>query len=296
MKSKARSASFLTVVALPLLFALALGPAGCQEAVWVFPQEGSVQEGPFDVQVFWSPEMVASTLRVAMNDHEITGSHFRASAGEGFRGMMVQPRPGRKLLSAQLRDSTGVPFGATAIFTATSTADRQNFAGGPLRFECEDSFLNSPIQIPGFDLSLGLSEKICRALPIIGWFPSGDASFPVDSGPLPVLFGIFPKPVSYDKDPEIANGISLSPVELGLTLDFDPDDPAQEGRVCRASFVMAGTILPGEVSDDGMQGPAVMVQSLREVSLSVVSGGVCEHRFTSPGDVDIMTFNYVARN
>ncbi len=95
-------------------------------------------------------------------------------------------------------------------------------------------------------------------------------------------------------DGTIPNGISLSPVELALSFDFNPADPGQEGKVCRASFVMAGTILPVQPAISGLY-HAAMVQGLREVSLSVVSGGECEAQFTSPSDVDFMTFNYLAR-
>jgi hypothetical protein len=277
-----------------LLLSLHLGPAGCQNTVWVCPEEGSVQEGPFGVQVYWAPEMVASTLRVSMNNEEITGHLSPADIAEGVLGVMIRPLPGRKLLSAQLNDSLGIPFGATSVFTSTSTVGRDGFGGGLLTFECESSFLNSPIQVPGFDLDLGLSERICQALPIRGLFPSGDSAFPAGSDLPPVLFGVFPKQVTYDVNAEIPNGISLSPVELGLSLPFDPLDPGQEGKVCGFSFVMEGTILPVDVAmADQIHG--VMVQSLRELSLSLVSGGQCELLFTSPADRDIMTFNYVAR-
>jgi ketosteroid isomerase-like protein len=61
------------VAGLLLLLALALGPVGCQETVWVEPDDGSVQEGPFDAQVYWASDMVPSTLRVSLNNEEITG-------------------------------------------------------------------------------------------------------------------------------------------------------------------------------------------------------------------------------
>lgn len=282
------------VTGLLLLLSLPLGPLGCQNTVWISPEDGSVQEGPFGVEIYWAPEMVGSTLRVSMNNEEITGHLSPASIVGGVLGVMIRPLPGRKLLSAQLNDSLGIPFGATSIFTSTSTGGREGFGGGLLTFECESSFLNSPIQLPGFDLDLGFSERICQALPISGLFPSGDSVFPAGSYLPPVLFGLFLKQVTYDVDAEVPNGISLSPVQLGLSLPFDPLDPGQEGKVCGFSFVMEGTILPVDVQiADEIRG--VMVQSLREVSLSLVSGGECELLFTSPADRDIMTFNYVAR-
>jgi hypothetical protein len=116
----------------------------------------------------------------------------------------------------------------------------------------------------------------------------------VSSDPLPVLFGLFPKEVTFDADDAIPNGISVSPVELALSFDFNPADPAEEGKLCRASFVMEGTILPVQAAISGLY-HAAMVQTLREVSLSLVSGGECEVQFTSPSDVDVMTFNYLAR-
>lgn len=294
MTRTARRRLSLPISGLFILAAIGLGPAGCQNTLWVFPEDSSVQQGPFDVQVYWSPEMIDRTLRVSMNNQEITGNLAPAAEVDGVLGMMLDSLPGRKLLSAQIHDSYGMPYVAASVFTATSKASRESFPGGLLTFECDNSFLNSPIQIPGFDLDLGLSEVICESLPIIGLFPSGDSAFPVDSG-LPVLFGIFPRQVTYDVDSGTSNGISLSPVELGVSFDFDPADPSSEGKVCRASFVMAGTILPGGISALDQQGPPVMVQSLREVSLSLVWGGECEHLFTSAADRDIMTFNYVAR-
>jgi hypothetical protein len=295
MTRTARRRLSLPVSGLLILVAIGFGPSGCQNTLWIFPEDSSVQQGPFDVQVYWSPEMIAPSLRVSMNNQEITGNLAPAVELDGVLGMMLDTLPGRKLLSAQIHDSYGIPYVAASIFTATSKASRETFPGGLLTFECENSFLNSPIQIPGLDLDLGLSEAICEALPIIGLFPSGDSAFPVGSELPPVLFGVFPRQVTYDVDTATTNGISLSPVELGVSFDFDPADPAKDGKVCRASFVMAGTILPGRVSSLEEQGPPVMVQSLREVSLSLVSGGQCEHLFTSPADRDIMTFNYVAR-
>jgi hypothetical protein len=284
-----------------LLVALALGPTGCQDLVWILPEDGSVQRGPFNVQVYWSPDMVPSTLRVEMNDQDITGSMSPASMAPssdveiaGVLAVLMNPFPGRKLLTAQMSDSYGLPYGATSIFTATSTAARQGFSGGSMVFECVGSFLNSPIQMPGLDLDLGLSEALCNALPISGVFPSGGSSFPVGSGDLPILFGVFPKDVTFDVDRAVPNGISLSPIEMGLSFDFNPENPAHEGRLCRASFVMQGTVLPIQTAIAD-QYHAAMFQSLREVSLAVVSAGECESRFTSPAHMDIMTFNYMAR-
>ncbi len=302
MKPTSYSRPSFVVFGLLLTVALALGPVGCEEMVWVLPEDGSVQQGPFDVQVYWSPDMVPSTLQVAMNDEEITGSMspsaatgmLPASEIAGVMGMLINPFPGRKLLSAQMLDSYGLPHGATSIFTATSTTGRAGFAGGLMMFECTDSFLNSPLQIPGVDLDLGFSELICKVLPISGLFPAGDSAFPVSSDPFPVLFGLFPQEVTFDVDGTIPNGISLSPVELALSFDFNPADPAHEGNLCRASFVMEGTILPVQAAISGLY-HAAMIQSLREVSLSLVSGGECEAQFTSPSDVDVMTFNYLAR-
>ncbi len=284
-----------------LLLALALGPAACQDMVWLLPEDGSVQRGPFSVQVYWSPDMVPSTLRVAMNDQDITGSMSPASMAPssdfdvaGVLAVLMNPFPGRKLLTAQMNDTYGLPYGATSIFTVTSIAARGAFSGGSMVFECMSGFLNSPIQIPGLDLDFGVSEVLCKALPISGVFPPGDSSFPVGSGDLPILFGLFPKEVTFGVDRAVPNGISLSAVELGLSFDFNPKDPAHEGRLCRASFVMQGTVLPVQAAIAD-QYHAAMFQSLRKVSLGVVSGGECESRFTSPADMDIMTFNYLAR-
>jgi hypothetical protein len=143
-------------------------------------------------------------------------------------------------------------------------------------------------------MDLGFSEIISAVLPISGLFPAGDSAFPVSSDPLPVLFGLFPHVVTFDVDDTIPNGISISPVELALSFDFNPADPAEEGNLCRASFVMQGTILPVQAAISGLYHGA-MVQTLREVSLSLVSGGECEERFSSPEGVDVMTFNYLAR-
>ncbi len=170
MKPTAHSSPSLVVFGLLLTLALAFGPVGCEETVWVLPEDGSVQQGPFDVQVYWSPDMVPSTLQVAMNDEEITGSMGPSAAAgmlpareiAGVMGMLINPFPGRKLLSAQMLDSYGLPYGATSIFTATSTTARAGFSGGLMVFECTDSFLNSPLQIPGVDLDLGFSEGICK--------------------------------------------------------------------------------------------------------------------------------------
>jgi hypothetical protein len=283
-----------------LVLAVAFGSSACQDMVWVSPEDGTVQQGPFDVQVYWSPGMVPSTLQVSLNNEEISGSMSpatRASSGEveiaGVLGLQINPFPGGKLLSAQMKDSNGLPYAATSIFTATSATSRTGFDGGAMVFECTDSFLNSPLQLPGVDMDLGISEMICKVLPITGLFPAGSSDFPVSSDPFPLLFGIFPKQVTFDEDDAIPNGISLSPVELGLSFGFDPADPGEEGKVCHASFVMKGTVLPVQpaIAD---QYHAAMIQSLREVSLSVVSGGTCEEQFTSSGDVDIMTFNYLA--
>ncbi len=285
-----------------LFLALAMVTSGCQEAIWVLPENGSVKEGPFDVEVFWSPDMVASTLRVSMNDEEITSGMSPAASVSiepdveiaGVMGMLIHPFPGRKLLSAQMLDSHGLPHSVTSIFTSTSTTPRSGFEGGAMVFECVNSFLNSPIQIPGFDLDLGFSEVMCMMLPVSGMFPAGTSAFPVASDPFPLLYGLFPKAVTYDVDPSVPNGISVSPVELGLSFDVNPADPAQEGKVCEASFKMAGTLLPVHSAISGLY-HASMVQTLREVSLSLVKGGACENLFTSPPDVDVMTFNYVAR-
>lgn|GEM_PF-1573892 len=302
MKPTTLSRRSFLVFGLVLSVALALGPVGCEETVWVFPEDGSVQQGPFDVQVWWSPDMVPSTLQVAMNDEEITGSMSPSAATgmspaveiAGVMGMPINPFPGKKLLAAQMLDSYGLPHGATSIFTATSTTRRAAYAGGLMVFECMDSFLNSPLQIPGVDLDLGFSEMICKMLPISGLFPAGDSAFPVGSDSFPILFGILPQEVTFDADDTIPNGISLSPVELALSFDVNPADPAQEGNLCRASFVMEGSVLPVQEAVSGLY-HATMVQSLREVSLSVVSGGECEAQFTSPSDADFMTFNYLAR-
>ena len=302
MKPTNHSRPCLAVFGLLLTLLLALGPVGCEETVWIFPEDGSVQQGAFDVQVYWSPDMVPSTLQIAMNDEEITNSMSpgvamrMASAteiGEGL-GVLINPFPGKKLVSAQMLDSYGLPYGATSIFTATSATGRAGFAGGLMVFECTDSFLNSPLQIPGVDLDLGFSEVICKGLPISGLFPAGDSAFPVSSEPFPVMFGLFPQAVTFDVDGTIPNGISTSPVELALSFDFNPEDPTQEGKVCRASFVMEGTVLPVQPEISGLY-HAAMVQSLKQVSLSLVSGGECEALFTSPSDVDVMTFNYMAR-
>ncbi len=310
MKPTTHPRPSLVVFGLLLTLALALGPVGCEEAVWVFPEDGSVQQGPFDVQVYWSPDMVASTLQVAMNNEVVTdsmcpaasiGMSPAASTGmspgaeiAGVMGMLTNTFPGKKLVSAQIMDSNGLPYGATSIFTVTSATGRAGFAGGLMVFECTDSFLNSPLQIPGLDLDVGFSEAICKGLPISGLFPAGDSAFPVSSDPFPVMFGLFPKEVTFDVDGTIPNGISTSPVELALSLDFNPEDPTQEGKICRASFVMEGAILPVQPEISGRY-HAAMVQSLKQVSLSLVSGGECEVLFTSPSDVDVMTFNYVAR-
>jgi hypothetical protein len=208
--------------------------------------------------------------------------------------MLINSLPGKKLLSAQMNDTYGLAHSATSIFTATSTTPREGFAGGPMLFECADSFLNSPIQVPGFDLDLGISEVICTMLPIGGQFPAGASAFPVDSDPFPVLFGAFSKQVTFDVDDTIPNGISMSPVELALSLDLDPADPAQDGKLCAASFVMEGTVLPVEAADAGLY-HAAMAQTLRDVSLSFVTGGECVPEFTSPGGAEVMTFNYLAK-
>ncbi len=302
MKGTVVRKPFSAISGLLLCLALALGPVGCQDAIWVLPENGSVKQGPFDVEVYWSSEMVASTLQVSMNQVEITPNLSPASSVSitpdveiaGVMGMWIHPFPGRQVLTAQMLDTYGLPHGVTSIFTSTSTAPRQDFEGGLMVFECLNSFVNSPIQIPGIDLDLGFSEGICMMMPISGLFPSGDSAFPVVSDPLPVLYGLFPKSVTYDVDASIPNGISVSPVEVGLSLDFDPADPTQEGNVCEASFVMAGTILPVDPAISGLF-HAGMVQTLREVSLSLVSEGECVNLFTSPADVDVMTFNYAAR-
>lgn len=301
MRSKDRSRPGSGVSGLLIVLALALVAAGCQDMVWVLPEDGSVQRGSFNVQVYWSPGMVPSTLRVSINNEEITGSLSPAAMAPsseveiaGVLGMPMNPFPGRKLLTAHMKDSKGLPYGDTSVFTSTSWTARKGFEGGAMVFECVDSFLNSPVQIPGMDLDLGVSEIICNVLPISGVFPSGDSVFPVDSGALPLLYGLFPKNVTYDEDRAVPNGISLSPVEMGLSFDFNPADPAHEGRLCRASFVMEGTVLPVQAAiADRYHG--AMFQTLREVSLSVVEGGECENRFASPPDMDIMTFNYLAR-
>ncbi len=290
------------IAGLFLLFALVLGPVGCQDMVWVAPDDGSVQQGAFNVQVYWSAEMVPSTLRVALNNEEITGSMAPASMSPSFsaeaeiagvRGMVINPFPGKKLLSAQMNDTYGLPHSATSIFTAASSTPREAFAGGAMVFECTDSFLNSPIQVPGFDMDLGVSELLCKMIPISGIFPAGTSAFPVDSDPFPVLFSVFPEQVTFDLDDTIPNGISLSPVELALSLDFDPGDPSQEGNLCGASFVMEGTVLPVE-SSVASRYHAAMTQTLRDVSLSFVSGGECVPEFTSPEGAEVMTFNYLA--
>ena len=247
MKPTIHSNPSLAVFGLLLTLALAFGPVGCEEAVWVLPEDGSIQQGAFDVQVYWSPDMVPSTLQVAMNDEEITGSMgpsaatgmLPASEIAGVMGMLINPFPGRKLLSAQMLDSYGLPHGATSIFTATSTTGRAGFSGGLMVFECTDSFLNSPLQIPGVDLDLGFSEVICKMLPISGLFPAGNSAFPVSSDPFPVLFGIFPQEVTFDVDDTIPNGISLSPVELALSFDFNPADPGSRGE-CLPSLLCDG--------------------------------------------------------
>jgi hypothetical protein len=143
------------------------------------------------------------------------------------------------------------------------------------------------------DLDLGLSEAICQLFPIIGIFPPGDSGFPV-SPIRPFLYGVVPQQVTFDVDDRIPNGISLSPVELGLVLDVDPADPENAGEVCELSFAMEGTILPVQAPVPG-EIHAAMVQGLRELSLSLVSEGQCVHQFTSSADRDLMTFNYVAR-
>jgi hypothetical protein len=302
VKPTLHSRSSLAVFGLLLSVALAFGPLGCEQTVWVFPENGTVQQGPFDVQVYWSPDMVPSTLQVAMNDEKITDSMSPAAAAgvlpdveiAGVVGMRINPFPGKKLLTAQMLDGQGLPHLATSIFTATSITGRAGFAGGHMVFEPANSFTNSALQIPGVDMDLGVSEIISAVLPVSGLFPAGDSAFPVSSDPLPVLFGIFPKMVTFDVDDTIPNGISLSPVELALSFDFNPANPADEGKLCRASFVMEGTILPVQAAISGLYHGA-MVQSLREVSMSMVTEGECVSRFSSAPGEDVMTFNYLAR-
>ena len=142
MKSTAYSRPLFVFSGLLLLLSLSLGPVGCQDMVWLSPEDGSVQQGPFDVQVYWSPDLVPSTLQVALNNEEITGSMSPASMSPSFaaeaeiagvRGMLINPFPGKKLLSAQMNDTYGLPHSATSIFTATSTTPRDGFAGNRRR-------------------------------------------------------------------------------------------------------------------------------------------------------------------
>ena len=185
MKPTAYSTAWSLISGLLVVLALAFGPVGCQDgAVWVLPEQGSIQQGAFELKVYWSPGMVPSTLQVSINDQEITSSMSPTSASPftgtevgGVVGLLINPLPGRKLLSAQMQDANGMPYGATSIFTSTSWTPRSGFAGGAMVFECKHSFMNSAYQIPGFDLDLGFSEGLCAMLPISGVFPSGDSAF-----------------------------------------------------------------------------------------------------------------------
>ncbi len=282
-----------TILGMLCLLLLGGFSSGCQDAVWIDPEDGSVQEDPLDVRVFWSPEMDPDSLRVSLNNEEIT-DRFTLSATGLEATTQLDLLPGRKMLTAQLGDQYGLPYSATSIFTVTSSVPREDFPGGYLNFQCESSFVNSKLQVPGLDLDQGFSEMLCGLLPIQGIFPSGESALPREAAGPPLLYGVFPAEVGYNVDEQIPNGIALSPVELGVTLDVDPSDPEEDGNVCAVSVVMEGTIIPMDaVSASGIK--AVMIQAVKQLSVSLVSEGECQAQMTTASDRDLMTFNYVAR-
>jgi len=280
----------LVVCVVPLL---ALPFSGCTNGpIWVLPFEGSVQTLPLNLEIHWVDGLDSQTLSATMNSRDLVPQLL---FGENFATASVSDVPGRKLLSALMLDSSGFPYTATSVFTAASAAPRESFPGGPMSFTCESSFVHSALQIPGRDMDFGFTDEVCNVLSIQGLFPSGDSEFPVRSDPVPLLYGIFPRQVVFDVDQSTPNGISISPVNVSVSLPFDPLDPKQRGRPCAVSFVMQGTILPA--GDDETAGGilAGMTQTVKGLSLSVVSSqGECVPFYTFPSGLDLISFNYVA--
>ena len=279
------------VLPLVLFLALHTGLLGCMNgSVEVFPETGSVEQGPFDAQVVWTPELNSETLKVSLNNEDVTPLFEK---DEGFASVRMDLTPGRKMISAQLMDSIRIPYIASSIFTATSDLPRESFQGGLLSFSCESGFLNSPVQIPGIDLDMGFLENLGSLLGVTGVFPSGDSDFP--STPVfPLIFGLIPKQVTHSVHEEIPNAIALSPVDMTLPYPFDPEDPEQEGNICEFSFLLEGTILPAAENPEPGDVKAVMIQDLKEVTISTVTEGECTPLFTLPPEIVLITFNYTA--
>lgn len=284
-------AGLALVVCLAPLLGLPL--SGCTNGpIWVLPSEGSVQTLPVDLEIHWVDGLDSQTLRATMNSRDLGQDLL---VGENSATASVSEVPGRKLLSALMLDLSGFPYTATSVFTAASAAPRESFPGGPMSFVCESSFVHSALQIPGMDMDFGFTDEVCNVLGIQGLFPSGDSEFPVGSDPVPLLYGIFPRQVVFDIDRSTPNGISISPVDISVSLPFDPLDQKQMGRPCALSFVMQGTILPAGDEETAGGIPAGMTQTIRGLSLSIVSSrGECAPFYTFPSGLDLITFNYVA--
>jgi hypothetical protein len=247
------------------------------------PASGTVESGEFILGAIWPPTLDRNTFAATLNEQDIT-SIFTLEATDAIA--TINPIPGEKLFVVTLRNNFNVPSTGSSIFTVTSTLARENFPGGLLVFQCSESFLNSPIQIPGFNV-----DSICSLMPVAGVFPSGSSTFPYTVS-LPILFGIFPAYPTFNYDSTVSNGISVSPVNIGINL-LDPTVPGNEGKVCYFGAAMHGVILPSGVSTPGGY-KAVMVQRLNSITISTVQGGQCLPIFLSPSSVDLITFNYYA--
>ena len=199
LHSNTHPESSLRLLLLVTVCILAL--TGCVETILIeTPLPGSVEEGDVFVRISWDPTIDSTGLLITVNGTDVTGdfSFPDSSTAEASLSLI----PGKKFLSVTMPNGPIWAMSASAIFTVTSTCPREEFVGGFLEFTCESSFFDLPISIPGLDAGLGLTDLLCEMLPISGVFPTGEAQLP-KSTLLPVLFGVFPKIMTFTEDPEV---------------------------------------------------------------------------------------------
>ena len=242
-------------------------------------------------QVQWADDLEARDLMVFQNNVDISDQFVMDGA---VATADLNPAPGKKIITAQV--TLNVPLGdfelplpaaATSIYMATSSLAREQFLGGAMLFGCTEGLVLSPVQIPGMDLDGGLLDLVCQAVPVtsIAGIPAGSALTDPVVGHL--FYGIFLYEVIFSADPDIVNGISISPIDIAL--DFDD---TEEGSMCELSGVMKGTILPVSETLVAGQVHAAMVQTWSDVSVSVISGGECTPALDFPEDTEVIGFNY----
>ena len=154
-------------------------------------------------------------------------------------------------------------------------------------FGCTEGLLLSPVQIPGMDMDGGLLDMACQALPVtsLAGIPAGsDLTNPVASF---LIYGVLIYEVTFSADPDIVNGISISPIDIVI-----PFDNTEEGSMCELSGVMKGTILPVSGILQKNEVHAAMIQTWSDVSVSIISGGECTPSFDFPEDTEVISFNY----